>query len=35
MEFFDVVTTQRMMRRLKPDPIADHLLRQITDNQRA
>ncbi len=31
MEFFDVVTTQRAMRRLKADPIADHLLRQIMD----
>ena len=31
MEFFDVVTTQRAMRRLKPDPIADHVLRQIMD----
>jgi len=31
MEFFDVVTTQRAMRRLKPDPIPDGLLRQIMD----
>ena len=23
MDFFDVVTTQRAMRRLKPDPIPD------------
>ena len=31
MDFFDVVTTQRAMRRLKPDPIPDGLLRQIMD----
>ena len=31
MDFFDVVTTQRAMRRLKPDPIPDALLRQIMD----
>ena len=29
MDFFDVVTTQRAMRRLKPDPIPDAALRQI------
>ena len=31
MEFFDVVTTQRAMRRLKPDPIPEAQLRQIMD----
>ena len=31
MNFFDVVTTQRAMRRLKPDPIPDALLGQIMD----
>jgi nitroreductase len=31
MDFFDVVTTQRAIRRLKPDPIPDALLRQILD----
>ena len=31
MDFFDVVTTQRAMRRLKPDPIPDAALRQIMD----
>jgi nitroreductase len=31
MDFFDVVTTQRAMRRLKPDPIPDAALRQILD----
>ena len=31
MDFFDVVTTQRAIRRLKPDPIPDALLRQIMD----
>ena len=31
MVFFDVVTTQRAMRRLKPDPIPDAALRQILD----
>jgi nitroreductase len=31
MDFFDVVTTQRAMRRLKPDPISDAALRQIMD----
>jgi nitroreductase len=31
MDFFDVVTTQRAMRRLKPDPIPDAVLRQIID----
>ncbi len=31
MDFFDVATTQRAMRRIKPDPIADHVLRQIMD----
>jgi nitroreductase len=31
MDFFDVVTTQRAMRRLKPDPIPDALLRRIMD----
>src|SRR5262249_461742 len=29
MDFFDAVTTQRAMRRLKPDPIPDAALRQI------
>src|SRR4029450_3776500 len=31
MEFFETVTTQRAMRRLKPDPIPDAVLRQIMD----
>jgi len=31
VEFFEVVTTQRAMRRLKPDPIPDAALRQIMD----
>jgi len=31
MDFFDVVTTQRAMRRLKTDPIPDALLRRIMD----
>jgi len=31
MDFFDVVTTQRAIRRLKPDPIPDAVLRQIMD----
>jgi len=31
MDFFDVVTTQRAIRRLKPDPIPDVVLRQIMD----
>src|SRR5262245_3084176 len=31
MDFFDAVTTQRAMRRLKPDPISDAALRQIMD----
>jgi nitroreductase len=31
MDFFDVVTTQRAMRRLKPDPIPEAVLRQILD----
>ena len=31
MDFFDVVTTQRAMRRLKPDPIPEPVLRQIMD----
>ena len=31
MEFFDAVTTQRAMRRLKPDPIPEAALRQIMD----
>jgi len=31
MDFFDVVTTQRAMRRLKPDPIPETALRQIMD----
>src|SRR2546426_12399270 len=31
MDFFDVVTTQRAIRRLKPDPIPGALLRQILD----
>jgi len=31
MDFFDVVTTQRAMRRLEPRPIPDALLRQIMD----
>jgi nitroreductase len=31
MDFFDVVTTQRAMRRLKPDPIPEAALRQIMD----
>jgi nitroreductase len=31
MDFFDVVTTQRAIRRLKPDPIPDSMIRQILD----
>jgi nitroreductase len=31
MDFFDVVTTQRAIRRLKPDPIPEAVLRQILD----
>ena len=31
MDFFGVVTTQRAMRRLKPDPIPEAALRQIMD----
>jgi nitroreductase len=31
MDFFDVVTTQRAIRRLKPEPIPDAVLRQIMD----
>ena len=31
MDFFEVVTTQRAMRRLKPDPIPEATLRQIMD----
>jgi len=31
MDFFEVVTTQRAMRRLKPDPIPDAALRRIMD----
>ena len=31
MDFFDAVTTQRAMRRLKPDPIPDAALRQIME----
>src|SRR5678816_2233388 len=31
MEFFETVTTQRAMRRLKADPIPDAVLRQIMD----
>jgi nitroreductase len=31
MDFFDVVTTQRAMRRLKADPIPEPVLRQIMD----
>jgi nitroreductase len=31
MEFFDVATTQRSIRRLKPDPIPETALRQIMD----
>jgi nitroreductase len=31
MDFFDVVTTQRAMRRLEPRPIPDTVLRQIMD----
>ncbi|MGH7276638.1 MAG: nitroreductase family protein [Candidatus Rokuibacteriota bacterium] len=31
MDFFDVVTTQRATRRLKPDPIPDAALRKIMD----
>jgi nitroreductase len=31
MEFFETVTTQRAIRRLKPDPIPDAVLRQILD----
>ena len=31
MDFFDAVTTQRAIRRLKPEPIPDAMLRQIMD----
>ena len=31
MDFFDAVTTQRAMRRLKPDPIPDAALRRVMD----
>jgi nitroreductase len=31
MDFFDVVTTQRAMRRLKPDAIPDDIVRRIMD----
>jgi nitroreductase len=31
MDFFETLTTQRAMRRLKPDPIPDAVLRQIMD----
>jgi len=31
MEFFEVATTQRATRRLKPDPIPEAVLRQIMD----
>lgn len=31
MEFFEVATTQRAIRRLKPDPIPEAVLRQIMD----
>src|SRR3989454_12408436 len=31
MDFFDVVTTQRAIRRLKTDPIPEAVLRQIMD----
>ncbi len=31
MDLFDAVTTQRAMRRLKPDPIPDAVLRQIME----
>ena len=31
MDFLETVTTQRAMRRLKPDPIPDAVLRQIMD----
>ena len=31
MDFFDVVTTQRAIRRLKPDPIPEAVHRQIMD----
>jgi nitroreductase len=31
MDFFDVVTTQRAIRRLRPDPISEAVLRQIMD----
>jgi nitroreductase len=31
MDFFEVVTTQRAIRRLKPDPVPDVLIRRILD----
>ena len=31
MDFFEVVTTQRAIRRLKPDPIPEAVLRQMMD----
>jgi nitroreductase len=32
MDFFEVVTTQRAIRRLRPDPVPEALLRQIMDS---
>lgn len=31
MDFFDVATTQRAIRRLRPDPIPEAVLRRILD----
>jgi nitroreductase len=31
MDFYDVITTQRAMRRLKPDPVPDELIWKILD----
>ena len=32
MEFYDVVNTQRAMRRLKPDPVPDAQSRRIVED---
>ena len=30
-DFFDIIRTTRSMRRLKPDPVPDELIRQILE----
>jgi len=32
MELFEAMSTQRSMRRLKPDPVPDSVIRQILDS---